>query len=128
MAEIFFFDISKVGKDPYGNRDIGVITNAQAVLESVYNILLTEPGQHPMNPELGTFLSRYLFEPIDYVTAGMIEETVKFSIEKFEPRVFDVTVNVVPDEDNNDYTVNIYFYVNLISDQQQLTVSFSKIR
>jgi predicted component of type VI protein secretion system len=58
----------------------------------------------------------------------MIEETVKFSIEKFEPRVFDVTVNVVPDEDNNDYTVNIYFYVNLISDQQQLTVSFSKIR
>ena len=128
MEKIYFFDISKLGKDPYVNKDIGIVTNAQAVLESVYNILLTEPGQHPMDPEMGCLLSRYLFEPIDYATAGMMEEAVRFSIEKFEPRVFDVVVDVVPDEDNNDYTVNVYFYVNLISDQQQLTVSFSKIR
>jgi len=129
MAEsVYFFDLSKVGKDPYGNRDIGVVTNAQAVLESIYNILLTEPGQHPMDPELGCALSKYLFEPIDHVTASMIEEVVKFSVEKFERRVFDVRVNVVPDEDNSDYTVNVYFYVNLISEEQQLTVSFSKIR
>jgi len=73
MEKIYFFDISKLGKDPYGNKDIGIVTNAQAVLESVYNILLTEPGQHPMDPELGTPLSKYLFEPIDYVTAGMID-------------------------------------------------------
>jgi phage baseplate assembly protein W len=129
MAEsIYFFDLSKTGKDPYGNKDAGVVTNAQAVLESVYNILLTEPGQHPMDPEMGTPLSKYLFEPIDYVTASMIEEVVRFSVEKFERRISNIVVNVIPFEEEQDYTINIYFNVNLISEEQQLTVSFSKIR
>lgn len=128
MAEIYFVDIVKVGKDYTGNKDLSVITNEQAILESVINILITEPGERVMNPMFGCKLRAFLFEPIDDVTAVYIRKEIEYAIETFEPRIEELQVNVIPDEDNNTYIINIFFTMKVIKSTQNITISLNKIR
>jgi len=61
LKEVYFFDITKIGKDLTGKRDISLLVNEQALLESVMNIMQTEPGERVWNPEFGCSLNQYLF-------------------------------------------------------------------
>jgi len=105
-GELYFFDLNKAGivqprsQNSEGNSDLGILRNEQAVMESVYNILLTQPGERVMNPFFGCDLNQYLFEMIDHVTAHKIMNDVYSAIERFEPRLLDFEVIITPDPDN----------------------------
>ena len=92
----YYFDFSKKGQDYLGIKDIPVIKNDQAVKEGIINLLSTEVGTRPMHPEYGVDLSRYLFEPIDDITSDLITYNIELALERFEPRVSNVAVTVIP--------------------------------
>ena len=127
-SPIYYIDISKIGKDFTGKKDVLLLTNEQALLESVKNILSTEPGERAMNPNFGCELSKYLFEPLDVVTAVSIKYTIENAIRKFEPRIDTLIVNV--DENQDDLTINIDIVFNMktSSKTQTLTLDLKKIR
>jgi phage baseplate assembly protein W len=126
--DTFYFDIDKSGKDLTGNKDIAVFTNNQAILESLKNLLLTEPGQHIMQSDFGVGLNEFLFEQIDPGTATLMEMRIERGVEKFESRIKNLVIVVDPDEDNNTYIINLYFTTLYSSKEQKLTLSLKQIR
>jgi phage baseplate assembly protein W len=128
MAIIYYTDISKRGKDILGTRDIPTLSNEQAVKESISNILLTELGTKLFDPEYGVNLERYLFEPIDDMTAMLMSSDIESAIYKFETRVDQLSVTITPMEDDNTYIIDIAFNVIFNSVRQNMNLMFDKIR
>ena len=106
-----FKDISmSFGSNPL-TRDLIAIKNASAISRSVRNIIMTLPGEKPFEPNFGSKVSKILFENIDMISAGIIVDEIRTSIENFEPRVELLSVEANPDFDNNTYDVNIVYEI-----------------
>lgn len=126
---IYYFDISKIGKDFTGKKDVSLLTNEQAVLESVKNILVTEPGERVWYPDFGCPLSKYLFEPIDDITMTSLKTTITDSIYKFVgDRIDNLAVNTIASEDELTITITIVFNIKTSDKQQTLSLTLNKIR
>lgn len=128
MADIYYIDISKIGRDLVGKKDITLLTNERAVNESLLNLLGTEPGQRLMNPEFGCGLESFLFEPLDPITAIFIKQAIENAIERFEPRIDQYQVTVTPNEDDQQYTVDVIYNIKVIQSQQRLSFQLNKVR
>ena len=104
-----FKDISmSFGSNPLTN-DLIAIKNANAISRSVRNIVMTIPGEKPFNPDFGSNVRNLLFENMDSITAGLIVDEIRTSIQNYESRVELMTVEAFPDFDNNSYDVNIVY-------------------
>lgn len=126
--DTYYLDISKIGRDFTGNKDIALLTNERAVAESVHNLLNTQPGQRIMNPEFGTDLEQYLFMPLDPITSLQIRKEIEDAIERFEPRVENVEVIVIEDEENQTFDVTVTFSIKVINTQQTIQFTLIKVR
>lgn len=74
--------------------DIIVKRDAEAVKQSVINILLTNRGERPFKPDFGGDLRSYLFENFDAVTRTAIQSRIVNSLRNYEPRVEVLRVDV----------------------------------
>jgi len=126
--DLYFFDLMKTGRSYSGSKDVAIIANTNAVIESIHNILLTEPGDRPMNPEFGIALSRYLFEPIvDYVAKFMADDITK-ALTRFEPRIKDINVTVDALPDLNTFDITVSFSIAYSAETLTAEVRLNKIR
>lgn len=106
-----FKDISfSFGKHPK-TSDVLIKKNEQAIKAAVKHLILTNPGERPFQPDLGTGIRRLLFENLDFGTAARISEEISRTIKTFEKRVILQRVRVNPDPDNNRFDVNIEFEI-----------------
>ena len=106
-----FKDISmSFGSNPL-TRDLIAIKNASAISRSVRNIIMTLPGEKPFEPNFGSKVSKILFENIDMISAGIIVDEIKNSIQNYEPRVELVSVEAFPDFDSYSYDVVIIYEI-----------------
>lgn len=132
--ELFFFDVNKAGivaprsKNYLGKSDLGILRNEQAVMEAVYNILLTQPGDRVMNPLFGCDLNQYMFTMIDDVTARNMVREVYDAILNFEKRILDLEVIVTPKPDQNTFIIDIYLVINTAREPVKLTTTLEKVR
>jgi uncharacterized protein len=94
------------------------------VRESICIILRTRPGERIMRPDFGCGLDRYLFEPNNIGTLRLIQEEVKQSILRWEPRVTlnDVVVALNPADAR---AVDITVYYTLIATRTQERVNMT---
>jgi len=94
--------------------------NAQAIYQSVYNIITTRKGERLFNPLFGVNLEDELFELNDAGTQERIKIAISSGISEFEPRVtvdFSQTkINI--EEDTNTIQISIVFSINGIEGQQ----------
>lgn len=128
MADIYYFDFSKKGLDILGTKDVPVVTNEQAVKEGVINLLYTEVGTRPLHPDYGLDLNKYLFEPLDDITADLMEYEIKLGLEKFEPRINNVEVTIEPDEENSSFMIYVSFNIVYSGSKESIALDFKKIR
>jgi phage baseplate assembly protein W len=91
--------------------DFLVTKNETAIKRSIYNLILTKPGERFFNPNIGCSVSELLFEPLDFVTAGLVQDQIRYTIAAFEPRVKLENVEVEIDEDNNGFEVIIEYKI-----------------
>jgi uncharacterized protein len=82
---------------PRGN--FASVSGADAVEQSLWTLLLTEPGERVERPKYGAGLRRFLFEPNTVATRTSIRRTVLRAIERFEPRAQLESVEVHTDPD-----------------------------
>lgn len=106
-----FKDISMSFKKSPLNNDLIGLKNESAIARSIRNIVFTFPGEKPFDPIFGSRISRSLFELIDDISARSIEEEIRFSINRYEPRVNLLEVKTVPNFDNNEYNVTIIYEI-----------------
>lgn len=88
-------------------KDVQSIFDVESVKNSVVNALLTSPGEKILNPTYGVDLRQYLFEPIDDFTTDLIKDDIEIKLPLMEPRIVLKSVNVVADEDNNQYNIEL---------------------
>jgi phage baseplate assembly protein W len=87
------------------------LSNETAISRSIRNLVLTSLGERPFQPNLGSRVSRSLFELLDFGTATIIRKDIELTIKNFEPRVEINTVEVTPEYDNNGYNVLISYFI-----------------
>ncbi len=90
-------------------KDLTVIKNANAIKRSIRNLVQTIPSERFFNPLVGSNVRSQLFEFVDFGTAAVIQKEILTTIENFEPRVDNVTVEAIARPDNNEFEVTIFF-------------------
>ena len=106
-----FKDISMSFESNPLTEDLIAIKNETAIARSIRNIVFTLPGEKFFNPSFGSDISGSLFENIDDITGGIIEDQIRQSINNYEPRVNLMEVRTNPNFDNNAFDVTITYEV-----------------
>jgi phage baseplate assembly protein W len=97
-----FKDISLTfAKNPVTN-DILPVKNEDAIKKSVMNLVKTRLGERFFNDLLGTDLDNTLFELGSPALAANLESRIEVLLKNFEPRIDNLTVEVVFEEDSHD--------------------------
>ena len=97
-----FISMNSVSKDAYGSN--------------LLLLLLTQRGERYYEPDYGTNLIKYIFEPDDNLTSGDVEEEIRNTVSKYIPeiKISSVTFNWLTDDNEgekseNQLNVNVQF-------------------
>ena len=92
--------------------DIVSDTNENAIKNSLFNIFSTTPGQKILNPEFGLNFEQWLFTNMSDNAALVITQTIYSQIQRWEPRISLNDVSVIPNYEQNEYNITIYYNNN----------------
>ena len=93
-------------------KDLPILKNGNAISRSVRNLVQTIPTERFFNSLLGSEVRSQLFENwVDFGTAAVVEDQILTTIENFEPRVENVSVQAEPAPDDNSFSVTVRFDV-----------------
>lgn len=86
--------------------------DADAIKSDLMHLILTRKGQRLYNPDFGTDLLRYIFQPEDGLTLGQIQEEITTVVRKYLPKLQINNISVTQSEDSEyaaviriDYTI-----------------------
>ena len=106
-----FKDISMTFQSNPLSSDLIALKNETAIARSIRNIVFTLPGEKFFNENFGSRVSRSLFENVDEISASIIRDEIRNSINNYEPRVRLIEVQTNPDYDNGSFDVVINYRI-----------------
>ena len=106
-----FKDISLSFTPPPVTKDLTILKNENAIKKSVRNLVQTIPTERFFNSAIGSEVRDSLFEFVDFGTASVIQNQIQITLENFEPRIDDVTVEVQPKPDTYEFEVTVFFTI-----------------
>ena len=109
-------------------EDLAVKRDEEAVKEAIKNLILTDRGERLMQPLVGGNIRAMLFENNTPSTIKIIQESIKETINFYEPRATLLDVIVQSSLDESTVEVGIYFYINNIEQPITLTVFLERTR
>ena len=118
-----FKDINITFKKHPVTDDLVVSRDASAIKQAIVNLLLTNKGERLMNPDYGSDIRSYLFEPLDYGTANAITTNIRYSIDRWEPRITVSRIKAYPNFDDNGFDVEMSYSIRG-TDDPPVTVDF----
>lgn len=116
------FDIHPVKKDVV--RTI----NETAVKRSIRNLILTGQGERLFQPNIGSNVKQYLFEPATPHTAYDIKQAIEQTINNYETRAELIGVKVTPNFTEDSYNVVIVFNIKNKPTPITLNIDLERIR
>ena len=122
-TQLSFKDLNITFKKHPVTNDVVVSRDESAIKQAIVNLLLTNKGERLMNPEYGSDIRRYLFEPLDYGTANQITGNIKSTIDTFEPRISVLNLRALPNDDDNGFDVEMTYEIRG-TDDPPVTVDF----
>ena len=112
MADkLSFKDINITFKKHPVTNDLVVSRDASAIKQSIVNLLLTNKGERPFNPDYGSDIRSYLFEPLDYATAGQVSASIEGTLAEFEPRIDVLSIETYPKFNDNGFGVELEYAI-----------------
>ena len=122
-TQLSFKDLNITFKKHPVTNDVVVSKDASAIKQAIVNLLMTNKGERLMNPNYGSDIRRYLFEPLDYGTANQIKGNIRDTIERFEPRISVVRLKASPNYDDNGFDITMTYSIRGTNDSP-VTVDF----
>jgi|TARA_R110001606_G_scaffold381437_1_gene542642 phage baseplate assembly protein W len=120
----FFTDFSRNSVTGQLNKK----TNAEAVKQSIRNLLLTNRYERPFQPEIGSGLTGLLFENytpgLELRAKKMVEEV----FDNHEPRAELLNVTVGGDPDRNSLSFQIHFRIINTTEPETLEIILERTR
>ena len=92
-------------------KDLTILKNENAIKRSVRNLVQTIPTERFFNSVLGSEVRDSLFEFVDFGTASVIQSQIQITLENFEPRIDNVSVEVTPKPETNEFEVTVFFTI-----------------
>lgn len=111
-----------------GTKDLARLTDENAIIRSIKNIIFTRKGEKPFNPQYGSNIMSLLFENFNSFTAATLETEIETAIQNFEPRVRTIRVSAQNNIDRNEVYVTIYFNTINSSETTSVTILLTRIR
>ena len=118
-----FKDLSLTFKKHPVTDDLVVTKDAAAIQQALTTLLLTSKGERLFNPELGSSLPRFLFEPLDYAIFCLIKSAILETIKEYEPRVIVIELIIDPNRDEDGFDVELTYKIIGLQ-QPPVTVDF----
>jgi len=107
-------------------EDIVAKKDANAIRQSVKNILLTNHYERPFKPNFGSNLRGMLFEANDPLMGHRIKESIVNALSILEPRIGRVAVDIV--QRDNSVDVRVAYVIMGSASHQELEFSVSRVR
>ena len=107
-----FKDISLSFSPHPVTKDLPVLLNERAIVRSVRNLVETIPTERFFDPDLGTDIRASLFENFSATTVTIIEDQIRSTIRRYEPRVDDIGIEVDGLPDRNALDIKVIFTIN----------------
>jgi phage baseplate assembly protein W len=104
-------------------KDLNPAFDEKAIVNSLYNILTTRPGQNLLQPEFGLNLSKDLFTTVSEYRGEILGQEILVGIERFEPRVRVLNINVVVSIERQEYNITMVVYIPALNRQ----ISFNPV-
>lgn len=70
------------------------------IRQAIYIILSTKKGERVMRPEFGCDIYNFMFGTVDYTSCRLMEQSVREALIRWEPRIRDIEVAVIPSEED----------------------------
>lgn len=110
------------------SKDVLRFVNEHAVIRSIKNLILTDQGERLYQPGIGSNIKRMLFEPMIESTAEIISQYIQEAIEVYEPRAKVLEISVLPDYNNNLYSVTLTFMIINKEDPITVNITLDRVR
>lgn len=110
------------------SNDLARKANEEAVKESIRNLILTDRGERPFQPELGCEIRKLLFNPITPDLLFTIKSIIETTLRQYEPRADVLSVDVTSAIDDNAIQVTIVFNVINSEDDIVFTTILKRVR
>jgi phage baseplate assembly protein W len=94
-----------------GTNDVSMRYDDQAVIASVRNLLLTNFYERPFQPNVGSNLDKLLFEPVNDLTANILETEIRNVINNYEPRAKIDSLQITSNPNQSSFSVYLRFYI-----------------
>ena len=124
-----FKDISMTFQANPLNNDLIALKNENAIARSIRNIVFTLPGEKFFDSSFGSRITESLFDNIDDITATIIVDEIRESIETNEDRVKLNNVEAFPDYENNSFDLTITYEIvgrNIPTQELQFVLQSSR--
>ena len=92
-------------------KDLLMVTNEEAVKNSIRNLVQTNTYERVMQPDVGGNVIGLLFENFSRLTISQLETKIESVILNYEPRAELISVTASPSIDENSIAVTIVFAV-----------------
>ena len=104
---------------------LALARGVEDIEQAIALILGTAPGERPMRPEFGCAVHDVVFDTIDAAIVGKVQTAVHEALERWEPRIEVVELDVEPsDEDAGKLLVGITYRVRATSGRHNLVYPF----
>jgi phage baseplate assembly protein W len=104
---------------------IALVTKEREIEESIRLILATAPGERPMRPDFGCAIHDFVFAPADAATAGQLAFEVRASLDRWEPRIDIVDIQVKFDAvDEGTLYIDVQYAIRGTNDPRNLVFPF----
>lgn len=124
VKEIYFSDLdTQFTLNPITD-DVASLKNFESIKRSIRNIISTNKGERPLDPDFGSNVRALLFEPDSDLLRFALQDEIETQIENFEPRVDLISVvvsNTSEAIDSNELNVVIEF--TPINSQQTVSLN-----
>ena len=107
-----------------------ITTLEESIIKNFEYLLITEPGEWPMEPSLGVGLKRYLFEDYESPELRKLQERIESQIERFANgniRLLSVDFSPSNEEKDNNYIKIIIRYRVLGSQPIETTATVDDV-
>src|SRR3954471_15267969 len=109
------------------NGAVRMVGGAEEVDAAIRMILSTVPGERVMRPDFGCAMWEMLFAPLTAGTLGLIEQSVREALERWEPRIELESVNAVGEQPTGTVHITVAYRVKSTNDVRNLVFPFYTI-
>ena len=109
-------------------RDVGVKLDANAINQSLKNLISTNYYERPFQPEVGCNIRSLLFELATPITVDDLRQAITETVNNYEPRVELQNVYIEDRVDINSYHVEIHYTINTEEELVKFTTVLQRLR